>query len=111
MARALASASWRARSKETPSVLRKKPSCFASSALVATLASAMFLNTCATYSNVFAATPSGMFSSARQSMLSVPAPPGMRPTPTSTRPEYVSAAAWMPAAERQSSRPPPSVMP
>jgi galactokinase len=42
---------------------------------------------------VFAAVPSGIPSSARQSMFIVPAPPGMRPTPTSTRPAYVSAAA------------------
>ena len=83
----------------------------ASTALVATFASAMFLKTWVTYSYVLAAVPSGIPSSARQSMFMVPPPPGMMPTPTSTRPAYVSAAAWTWFAPKHSSRPPPSVMP
>ena len=93
MARFFASVTWRARSNETPSASRKYPKAFASSALVATFTMAMFLNTCVTYSYVFTFAPSGIASSARHSMFIVPPPPGMMPTPTSTRPLYVSAAA------------------
>jgi hypothetical protein len=47
----------------------------------------MFLKTCVTYSYVFTFAPSGIASSARQSMFMFPAPPGRSPTPTSTSPE------------------------
>ena len=56
-------------------------------------------------------TPSEAASIARASISFVPPPAGMRPTPTSTRPMYVSASACTRAACRAISQPPPSVRP
>ena len=75
---------------------------------------AMFLKTCVDDSHTCRRSrPSGTPSSARQSRFMLPPPPGMSPTPTSTRPAYVSAAACTspraeaelePAAERHAVR-------
>jgi hypothetical protein len=60
---------------------------FASSALVATLARAMFLNTCVTTAYVSTCDALGDGLERAPEQVEQPPPPGMRPTPTSTRPE------------------------
>ena len=72
----------------------------------------MFLNTCVTSAYVSTFAPSGTPSSARQSRFIVPPPPGTRPTPTSTRPGVrLRRGLHRRRAPRQSSSPPPSVIP
>jgi hypothetical protein len=93
------------------SVERRKPSSRASFADVETFAIPTVSNALRRNGSGSAETPSGMPSRWRIAISFKPPPAGSSPTPTSTSPMYVSAAARIRSAARHTSAPPPSAIP
>ena len=90
---------------------RRKPSSRASFADVETFAIPTVSNALRRNGSGSAATPSGIPSRWRIAISFKPPPAGSSPTPTSTSPMYVSAAARIRSAPRHISVPPPSAIP
>src|SRR4030065_633044 len=110
MARTVFFASWRRKSRWIVILShgRRNPSSLASFAEVATFAIPIVSNAFRRKGSGSADTPSGIPSRWRMTISFVPPPAGRSPTPTSTSPMYVSAAAPTRAAPpRPSAAPPP----